>query len=236
MGTVSPRSHHSTASAGKPALPDDPAVAPAALVVAALAVGESVVTGAGDGPALQAAARALRAFGVDVSQDGSDWRVRGVGIGGLAEPAGVVDLQGGAAVLPLILGLVATHPVTCFLAGDAGPSLGHLIEPLQRQGARFLVRDDHGLPLGLAGARHPVPQDHRLTAAGPDVKAAILLAALNTPGATRVIEPARSLCPIEILLGHFGAEIRHDTVDGAAVTALVGQPELAPRQIVLAAP
>lgn len=214
----------------------DLAIAPAALVVAALAVGESLVTGAGDGPALQATARALRAFGADVAGDGRTWRVRGVGIGGLAEPAGVIDLHGAAAALPLILGLAAAHPVTCFLTGDAGPSLLQLIEPLQRQGARFLLRDDHALPLGLAGARHPVPQEHRMTAPAAGIKAAILLAGLNTPGITRVIEPAGAPPSIEPLLMRFGADIRHAVVDGAAVTELVGQPELAPRRIAVAAP
>jgi 3-phosphoshikimate 1-carboxyvinyltransferase len=208
--------------------------AAAALVVAALAVGESRISGAGDGPVLQATARALRAFGVGVAPDGADWRVNGVGIGGLAEPAGVIDLQGASAVLPLILGLAATHPVTCFLAGDADPS--PLIEPLQRQGARFLLRDDHGLPLGLAGARHPVPQEHRLTLPNADVKTAILLAGLNTPGSTRIVEASRGAPSIEALLRHFGAEIHQDTVDGAAVTELVGQPELTPRRVALGKP
>lgn len=227
----------------RPVFPDDYrpteadlAVAPAALAVAALAVGESLVTGAGDGPVLQATARALRAFGADVAAEGRNWRVRGVGIGGLAEPGGVIDLHGAAKAVPLILGLAATHPLTCFLAGDAGPSLRRLIEPLQRQGARFLLCEDHGLPLGLAGARYPVPQEHRLTASAAGVKAAILLAGLNTPGITRVIEPAGAPPSIETLLVQFGADIRHAVIDGAAVTELVGQPELAPRRIAVEAP
>ncbi len=213
-----------------PANSDEAALA---LAVAALAVGESRISGASDGPALQATARALRAFGVGIAPDGPDWRVHGVGIGGLAEPAGVIDLQGAAAVLPLILGLAAGHPMTCFLTGDGDPS--PLIEPLQRQGARFLLREGRGLPLGLAGARHPVPQDHRLTLPSAAVKTAILLAGLNTPGTTRVIEPTPSARSIDTLLRRFGADIRHDTVDGAAVTELVGQPELAPGDIALGA-
>lgn len=232
MGSVPAPSHRPPPAA----LPIDAELAPAALVVAALAVGESLISRAGEGPVLQATARALRALGAEVVPRGGDWRVRGVGIGGLAEPAGVIDLQGAAAVLPLILGMAATHPLTCFLAGDAGPSLARLIEPLQRLGARFLLRDGATLPLGLAGARHPLPGDHRLTAPGAEVKAAILLAGLNTPGTTRVIEPAGAPPAIDAVLRHFGAEIRVDSVDGTVVTALAGQPELAPCDVTVRMP
>lgn len=235
MGPISARSYRSTGVAGLTgtvALPGDPAMAQAALVLAALAVGETLVTSAGDRPGLQATARALRAFGADIAAQGRDWRVRGVGIGGLAEPAGVIDLHDAATGLPLILGLAATHPLTCFVTGDAGPSFARLIEALQRQGARILARDGHGLPLGLAGARHPVPQDHRLTVAAPDVRAAILLAGLNTPGTTRVIEPAPGPDSLETLLRHFGATVRRSTAaDGAGIVELDGQPELAARPI-----
>jgi len=208
----------------------------AALVLAALAVGESLISAAGDDPALQATARALRAFGADLTVQGGDWRVRGVGIGGLAEPAAPIDLTDAPAALPLILGLAAGHPITCFVTGRPDPAQARLIEPLQRHGARFLLRDDHALPLGVAGARHPLPQDHRLTMPAPDVRAAILLAGLNAPGITRIIEPAAGDGTIEALLGHFGAEVRRYAADGAHVVELTGQPELAPRQIALAAP
>src|SRR5438309_9797136 len=156
--------------------------------------------------------------------------VHGVGLVGLAEPADVIDLGNSGTSARLLLGILATHPFTAFVTGDASlrsRPMGRVIEPLSQFGARFLSRDGGRLPLAVTGASEPVPQIYRLPVPSAQVKSAVLLAGLNTPGETTVIEPQQTRDHTERMLGHFGAKVTIDgEAEGGRRITIEGYPEL----------
>jgi len=216
---------------GRVQVPGDKSVSHRALMFGALAVGHTEITGLLEGEDVLATAAALRAMGAGIER-GTDgrWRVDGVGVGGLAEPDDVLDLGNSGTSARLLLGILATHPFTAFVTGDASlrsRPMRRVIAPLSRFGARFLSREGGRLPLAVTGAESPVPQIYRLPVPSAQVKSAVLLAGLNTPGETSVIEPQPTRDHTERMLGHFGAQLRVDSEpDGARRITLVGYPEL----------
>jgi 3-phosphoshikimate 1-carboxyvinyltransferase len=174
----------------------------------------------------------MRALGADIArgEDGS-WRIDGVGLGGLAEPDDVLDFGNSGTGVRLLMGVLASHAVTAFLTGD--PSLrrrpmARVALPLERMGARVIARDGGRLPLALIGAASPLPIAYRLPVPSAQVKSAVLLAGLNAPGETSVIEPQPTRDHSERLLRHFGAEVAVEAApEGGRRITLKGQPELA---------
>src|SRR5204863_5857061 len=157
------------------------------------------------------------------------WLVDGVGLGGLAEPEDVLDLGNSGTSARLLLGILATHPFTAFVTGDASlrrRPMGRVIEPLSRFGAQFLAREGGRLPLAVSGAASPVPLEYRLPVPSAQVKSAVLLAGLNTPGRTTVIEPQATRDPTERMLKAFGADIASEIRDDGRHIAITGQREL----------
>ncbi|HEX3536347.1 MAG TPA: 3-phosphoshikimate 1-carboxyvinyltransferase [Stellaceae bacterium] len=213
-------------------VPGDKSISHRALMFGALAVGRTEITGLLEGEDVLATAAALRAMGAGVERKGGGrWIVDGVGVGGLAEPAEVIDLGNSGTAARLLLGILATHPFTAFVTGDASlrsRPMGRVIEPLSRFGARFVSRDGGRLPLAVTGATSPVPQEYRLPVPSAQVKSAVLLAGLNTPGTTSVIEPQPTRDHTERMLGHFGARISIEPAEsGGRRIAVEGWPELA---------
>ena len=202
-------------------------------MLGALAVGETRVSGLLEGEDVAATAAALRALGATIerAEDGS-WRVLGVGVGGLAEPDGVLDLGNSGTAVRLLAGICASHGFTAFMTGDASlrrRPMGRIIEPLERMGACFEARSGGRLPFALIGADQPLPIEYRLPVPSAQVKSAVLLAGLNAPGETRVIEPAPSRDHSERMLRRFGARVSVETDgDGSSVISVVGYPELEP--------
>jgi 3-phosphoshikimate 1-carboxyvinyltransferase len=200
-------------------------------MLGALAVGRTEITGLLEGEDVLATAAALRAMGAAIErrEDGG-WSVEGVGVGGLAEPSDVLDLGNSGTSARLLLGLLATHPMTSFVTGDASlrrRPMGRVVEPLSRFGARFVTRDGSRLPLAVSGTANPVPISYRLPVPSAQVKSAVLLAGLNTPGATSVVEPAPTRDHTERMLRHFGANVVTEPAeDGGRRATLEGQPEL----------
>src|SRR5437763_9900807 len=232
-------SSFSTGAAGRPngplsgsvGVPGDTSVSRRALLFGALAVGRTEITGLLEGEDVLATAAALRAMGAGIERAGEGrWRVDGVGVGGLGEPEDVIDLGNSGTAARLLLGILATHPFTAFVTGDASlrsRPMRRVIDPLSRFGARFLSREGGRLPLAVTGAGSPVPQIYRLPVPSAQVKSAVLLAGLNTPGETSVIEPQPTRDHTERMLGHFGARIRvEDEADGARRITIEGYPEL----------
>lgn len=221
---------------GAARVPGDKSISHRALIFGALSVGETAVTGLLEGDDVLRTAAALRALGAGVERaaDGL-WRVRGVGIGGLSEPADVLDLGNSGTGARLLMGVAATHPFVSFFTGDASlrrRPMARVAEPLQRIGARFLAREGLRLPLAVEGTADPVPIEYRLPVASAQVKSAVLLAGLNTPGRTTVIEPEPTRDHTERLLRHFGAEVTvQDLAGGGRAIALSGQPELAAKPV-----
>ena len=216
---------------GTCAVPGDKSISHRALMLGALAVGETRVSGLLEGEDVAATAAALRALGATIERDDDGtWRVHGVGVGGLAEPDGVLDLGNSGTAVRLLAGICASHGFTTFMTGDAslrGRPMGRIIEPLERMGARFEAHSGGRLPFALIGADQPLPIEYRLPVPSAQVKSAVLLAGLNAPGETRVIEPAPSRDHSERMLRRFGAEVGVEAhADGGSVIAVTGYPEL----------
>ena len=217
--------------AGAVAVPGDKSISHRALMFGALAVGRTEITGLLEGEDVLATAAALRAMGAGIerAEDGH-WRIDGVGVGGLGEPEDVLDLGNSGTSARLLLGMLATHRLTAFVTGDSSlrrRPMRRVIDPLSRFGARFVAREGGRLPLAVTGAAEPVPVEYRLPVPSAQVKSAVLLAGLNTPGVTTVIETEPTRDHTERMLRHFGATLRvEDEPGGGRRISVEGQPEL----------
>ena len=227
---------------GSVRVPGDKSISHRALMIGALAVGETEITGLLEGDDVRHTAAAMAALGATVLRPDTAsglWRVRGVGIGGLAEPASVLDMGNSGTAARLLIGVVSSHPITAVFTGDASLNkrpMARVITPLERMGASFVGRKGGRLPLTVIGTDHPVPIEYRLPVASAQVKSAILLAGLNTPGVTTVIEAQPTRDHSELMLRHFGAEVTTTTLaDGALAVSVRGQPELVGRKVVVPA-
>ncbi|HTQ33352.1 MAG TPA: 3-phosphoshikimate 1-carboxyvinyltransferase [Stellaceae bacterium] len=221
-------------------VPGDKSISHRALMLGALAVGRTEISGLLEGEDVLCTAAAMRAMGAGVERLGDGrWRVDGVGIGGLAEPSDVLNLGNSGTAARLLLGLLATHPFTSFVTGDASlrsRPMRRVTEPLARFGAVFATREGGRLPLSVSGAANPVPIEYTLPVPSAQVKSAVLLAGLNTPGETTVIEPQATRDHTERMLGHFGATVRVAPAEGGGKRiTIVGQPELTAAPIVVPA-
>jgi 3-phosphoshikimate 1-carboxyvinyltransferase len=232
------RAHPTANLQGVTAIPGDKSLSHRALLLGAMAVGESGITGLLEGADVLATAAALTALGVDIERaSDSVWRVHGVGVGGLAEPARQLDLGNSGTGARLLLGVLAGHPFTSFLTGDdslrARP-MARVITPLTTMGAQFVGRSGDRLPLAITGTTELLPVRYTLPVASAQVKSAILLAGLHAPGRTTVIEPQPSRDHTERLLRHLGAAVEVEELEGGArAVSVLGQPELAAAPIVV---
>lgn len=221
---------------GAAAVPGDKSISHRALILGALAVGETRIVGLLASDDVLATAAAVKALGAQAEQDeNGDWRVYGRGVGGLAEPQGVLDMGNSGTAARLLMGVVATHPFTATFAGDKSLSvrpMERVMTPLSLMGAQFTTRSGGCLPITVTGAPSPVPIAYELPVASAQIKSAVLLAGLNTPGRTTVIEPQPTRDHTERMLGHFGAEVviveKPGAPGGGGVKeiTLTGQPEL----------
>jgi len=204
-------------------------------MIGALAVGETEIHGLLEGEDVLRSAAAMRALGAEAKRDDDGvWRVIGRGVGALVEPEDVLDMGNAGTGARLLMGVVASHPIAAVFTGDASlrrRPMGRVIEPLKQMGARFSGREGNHLPLVVNGTGDAMPIRYRLPVPSAQVKSAILLAGLNTPGETMVIEPEPTRDHTELMLRHFGAGIlSRDTPDGRAVT-IIGQPEITGRRV-----
>lgn len=218
-------------------VPGDKSISHRALILSALAVGKSRIEGLLEGEDVHATAAALRAMGATIERepDGA-WIVHGVGVGGLLQPERALDMGNSGTSARLLMGLVASHPITATFIGDAslsGRPMNRVIEPLSLMGADVTASPGGRLPLMLRGLCPAVPIAYRLPVASAQVKSAILLAGLNTPGVTRVIEPIPTRDHSERMLAGFGADLTVEERDGERHIRLVGETELTPQHIVV---
>jgi len=223
---------------GRVRVPGDKSISHRSLMLSALAVGESTVEGLLEGEDVLATAAAMRAMGADIKRgDDGRWTIHGVGVGGLLQPQTALDMGNSGTSTRLLMGLVASHPITATFTGDASLSkrpMARVIDPLSQMGAEFTASPGGRLPLTLRGISPAVPIDYRLPVASAQVKSAILLAGLNTPGLTRVIEPVPTRDHSERMLKGFGAELSVELeADGARIIAIRGEAELKPQHIVV---
>lgn len=224
---------------GRITVPGDKSISHRSLILSALAIGKSEITGLLEGEDVLATADALRAMGATIDKKDDIWTVHGVGVGGLMQPETAIDLGNSGTSVRLLMGLVASHDISVTFTGDASLSkrpMGRVIDPLSLMGADFTARtsanDQACLPLTVRGLCPAVPMEYRLPVASAQVKSAILLAGLNTPGVTRVIEPVPTRDHSETMLKGFGADISVDVdQDGNRIISLVGEAELSPQII-----
>jgi 3-phosphoshikimate 1-carboxyvinyltransferase len=213
-------------------VPGDKSISHRSIMLSALAVGKSEVTGLLEGEDVLATAEAMRAMGARVERLGEGhWVVHGVGIGGLQTPDDVIDMGNSGTSTRLIMGLIASHDITVTMTGDAslrGRPMGRVIDPLTTMGAEFSARDGKFLPLTVTGSQNPMPIDYTTPMASAQVKSAVLLAGLNTPGVTTVRERVATRDHTERMLKSMGAAIETGQEDGLYVVRLTGQPELKP--------
>lgn len=217
-------------------IPGDKSISHRAIMLSALAVGESRITGLLEGEDVLATAAAMRAMGAQIErQDNGEWRVHGVGVGALLQPQSAIEMGNSGTSTRLLMGLIASHPITASFTGDASLSkrpMGRVIDPLSQMGADFTASPGGRLPLMLRGTSPAVPISYRLPVASAQVKSAILLAGLNTPGVTTVIEPIPTRDHSERMLKGFGADLTVEVeADGTRIIRVTGPAELKPQTI-----
>jgi len=226
---------------GRVRVPGDKSISHRALIFGLLAVGETRVSGLLEGEDVIRTAEAARALGAKVERLApGEWRVHGVGVGGLMQPAGVLDFGNAGTGSRLMMGVVGGHAITATFDGDASlrkRPMGRILEPLKLLGIEVVeAAPGNRLPLKLAGAKSPVPVTYETPVASAQVKSAVLLAALNAPGVSVVIEKEATRDHTEKLLAWFGADIKVEPYGshGRKIT-LTGRPDLKPRPIVVPA-
>jgi 3-phosphoshikimate 1-carboxyvinyltransferase len=216
-------------------VPGDKSVSHRALILGALAVGETRVVGLLEGQDVLDTGRAMQALGAEVERLApGEWSVHGVGVGGFREPADVIDCGNSGTGVRLIMGATATSDLTATFTGDASlraRPMGRVTEPLALFGAEARGRRGGLLPITLVGAANPVPVQYTTPVASAQVKSAVLFAGLNAPGETVVIEKEPTRDHTERMLGGFGAAVRIETTPEGRVITLRGQPELEARSI-----
>ncbi len=213
-------------------VPGDKSISHRSLMLSALAVGESRVTGLLEGEDVLATADAMRAMGATIERlDTGEWRIHGVGVGGLMTPDNIIDMGNSGTSTRLLMGLIASHDIEVTMTGDASlrsRPMGRVTVPLSSVGATFKAREDKYLPATISGAAMPIPIDYTSPIASAQVKSAVLLAGLNTPGITKVREKIATRDHTERMLSSMGANITVSEEGGYRFVSLVGQPDLKP--------
>ena len=219
---------------GEARVPGDKSISHRALILGAMAVGETRVTGLLEGQDVLDTGAAMRAFGAGVERDGEAWVVRGVGVGGLMEPCDVIDCGNSGTGVRLLMGAAATHGFSVTYTGDASlraRPMARVTDPLALFGAVAHGRSGGRLPMTVVGTGEPVPVRYATPVASAQVKSAVLLAGLNAPGETVVVEREATRDHSERMLRGFGAEVEVRDVGEGREIVLVGRHELRPQAI-----
>jgi len=220
---------------GQAPVPGDKSISHRALILGALSVGETRITGLLEGQDVLDTGKAMAAFGAEVTCHGDgQWTVHGVGTGGFAEPDNIIDCGNAGTGVRLIMGAMATTPITATFTGDASlrsRPMGRITTPLSLFGAQSHGRQGGRLPLTIVGAENPMPVRYLSPVPSAQVKSAVLLAGLNAPGETVLIEQEATRDHSERMLKGFGARITTEITPEGRVVTLTGQPELTPQSI-----
>jgi 3-phosphoshikimate 1-carboxyvinyltransferase len=222
---------------GRFSTPGDKAISHRALILGALTVGRTNIVGLLTAEDVLSTANALRALGVtvDIHEQGCD--VYGLGINGLLEPATPLDFGNAGTGVRLMLGVLAPYRFVSRFTG--GPTLTRrpmqpLLDALGSVGMKVIESDAGHLPIAIEGPLTPAPIRYTMPAPSEQIKSALLLAGLASPGTTIIIEPVPTGDHTEKLLADFGAEITSVLDEaGAATITLTGPPELKPRRVIV---
>ncbi|MDA9154745.1 3-phosphoshikimate 1-carboxyvinyltransferase [Planktomarina temperata] len=230
-------SHKSGPLRGQADVPGDKSISHRSLILGALSLGETRIQGLLEGDDVLDTGKAMQAFGAEViNHGGGSWSVHGVGVGGFAEPDHVIDCGNSGTGVRLIMGAMATSPIAATFTGDGSLNkrpMGRVTDPLALFGAQSYGRSEGRLPLTLIGAAQALPVQYEVPMPSAQVKSAVLLAGLNAPGQTVVIEKEATRDHTERMLVGFGAELTVEQTDAGRVITLTGQPELRPQDIIV---
>ena len=230
-------SHKSGPLRGQADVPGDKSISHRSLILGALSLGETRIQGLLEGDDVLDTGKAMQAFGAEViNHGGGAWSVHGVGVGGFAEPDHVIDCGNSGTGVRLIMGAMATSPIAATFTGDGSLNkrpMGRVTDPLALFGAQSYGRSEGRLPLTLIGAAQALPVRYEVPMPSAQVKSAVLLAGLNAPGQTVVIEKEATRDHTERMLVGFGAELTVEQTDAGRVITLTGQPELRPQDIIV---
>ncbi|HEX3664536.1 MAG TPA: 3-phosphoshikimate 1-carboxyvinyltransferase [Rhizomicrobium sp.] len=218
---------------GRVAIPGDKSISHRSLILGALAIGETKISGLLEGDDVLATAAALRQFGAEVVRDGEgEWHVHGAGVGGWSAPDDTLDFGNSGTGARLVMGAMATTDIAAAFTGDASlrnRPLRRVLEPLTDFGATYVARDGGFMPLMITGASRSICIDHEVSVPSAQVKSALLLAALNAPGRSRISQSALTRDHTERMLKAFGAEITTEVLpDGGEAITITGETELHP--------
>jgi 3-phosphoshikimate 1-carboxyvinyltransferase len=226
---------------GRLRVPGDKSISHRALILGLLATGETRIEGLLEGDDVLRTAEACRALGAAVTRLAPGrWQVRGAGIGGLGEPAGVLDFGNAGTGSRLMMGVAGSHPIVTTFDGDASlrkRPMRRILDPLVKMGVSVVSEAEGGrVPLTLRGPRETIPITYETPVPSAQIKSAVLLAGLNSPGRTTVIEREASRDHTERMLRHFGAAVAvaPHGAHGRRI-ALQGQPELKGAPVVVPA-
>ncbi len=215
-------------------VPGDKSISHRSLILGAMTKGETKVTGLLEGQDVLDTAKAMQAFGAHVEKKGETWHVEGVGVGAFKEPDQVIDCGNSGTGVRLIMGAVATSPITATFTGDASLNsrpMARITDPLALFGAKSYGRSKGRLPLTLVGAAGAKGVRYELPMASAQVKSAVLLAGLAAEGETVVIEKTATRDHSERMLNGFGASVVTEVTNEARIITLQGQPEFKPQTI-----
>ena len=220
--------------------PGDKSISHRAFLFGLLACGETKVEGLLEGDDVLGTGKACEALGAVIERLGrGQWRIRGPGLGAILPPRETLDFGNAGTGARLMMGVVGGHGITATFDGDASlrkRPMRRILDPLRLMGAQILSEADGGrCPIVLKGARDPAPIEYRTPVASAQIKSAVLLAGLNAPGATTVIEAQASRDHTEKMLAHFGAEVTVAPEGEGRRVTLVGRPELRPTTVVVPA-
>ncbi len=220
---------------GEASVPGDKSISHRSIILGAMAVGETRISGLLEGQDVIDTAKAMRAFGATVTRHGEgSWSVNGVGVGGFQEPVDVIDCGNSGTGVRLIMGTMATTPISATFTGDASlrkRPMGRVTDPLSLFGTESYGRKGGRLPMTVVGAADPVPVRYTLPVASAQVKSAVLLAGLNAPGETVVIEREPTRDHSERMLLGFGADLTVEKTAEGHVITLKGRPDLRPQTV-----
>ncbi|MGN6470509.1 MAG: 3-phosphoshikimate 1-carboxyvinyltransferase [Rhizobiaceae bacterium] len=231
-------SRRSPGLAGRARVPGDKSISHRSFMFGGLASGETRITGLLEGEDVMRTGEAMKAMGAAIRKEGSEWIIRGTGNGALLEPQAPLDFGNAGTGSRLTMGLVGAYDMETTFIGDASLSkrpMGRVLDPLRQMGVQVLkAADGDRMPITLRGPKTTAPIAYRVPMASAQVKSAVLLAGLNTPGVTTVIEPVMTRDHTEKMLAGFGAELEIETgPEGVRHIRLQGQGKLTGRTIIV---
>lgn len=216
-------------------VPGDKSISHRALILGGLAAGRTRLSGLLESEDVFNTARAMQALGAKMRQEGSTWLVDGVGNGALLAPETPLDFGNSGTGCRLIMGLVGVYDFATTFVGDASLTkrpMGRVLDPLREMGVQVISAESDRLPVTLHGPKTANPVRYRVPIASAQVKSAVLLAGLNAPGITTVIEPVPTRDHTERMLQAFGVDLTVETgAEDERIIRLAGQGRLAGQDV-----